>query len=36
MNRYKGSDGWGMHVWTSLLTSFVCALSTGLGVAGIV
>jgi uncharacterized MAPEG superfamily protein len=35
MNRYKASDGWGMHIWTSLLTTFVCAISTGLGVAGI-
>ena len=36
MNRYKASGGWGMHIWTSLLTTFVCALSTGLGVAGII
>ena len=36
MNRYKKSDGWGVHVWTSLLTTIVCAISTGLGVAGIV
>ena len=35
LNRYKKSDGWGMHIWTSLLTTFVCAISTGLGVAGI-
>lgn len=36
MNRYKASGGWGMHIWTSLLTTFVCVLSTGLGVAGII
>ena len=35
MNRYKNSDGWGKHIWTSLLVTFVCAMSTGLGVAGI-
>ena len=36
MNRYKNSDGWGKHIWTSLLATFACAMSTGLGVAGIV
>jgi len=36
MNRYTGSGGWGKHVWTSLLMTFVCAASTGLGVAGVV
>ena len=35
INRYKASGGWGHHVWTSLLTTMVCALSTGLGVSGI-
>jgi len=36
MNRYTGSGGWGKHVWTSLLMTFVCAASTGLGVAGVI
>ena len=36
MNRYKASGGWGMHVWTSLLATVACAMSTGLGIAGIV
>ena len=36
MNRYRASGGWGRHIWTSLLFSFVCAASTGLGVAGII
>ena len=35
-NRYKQSDGWGRHIWTSLLLTVACAMSTGLGVAGIV
>jgi len=35
MNRYKASDGWGFHIWTSLLCTFACAASTGVGVAGI-
>ena len=36
MNRYKASGGWGMHIWTSLLATVACAMSTGLGIAGIV
>jgi len=35
MNRYKGSGGWGKHIWTSLLMTFVCSASTGFGVAGV-
>jgi hypothetical protein len=35
MNRYKGSGGWGKHVWTALLMSYVCAASTGLAVCGL-
>eukprot|EP00316_Scyphosphaera_apsteinii_P017583 CAMPEP_0119313858 /NCGR_PEP_ID=MMETSP1333-20130426/30678_1 /TAXON_ID=418940 /ORGANISM="Scyphosphaera apsteinii, Strain RCC1455" /LENGTH=199 /DNA_ID=CAMNT_0007318829 /DNA_START=56 /DNA_END=655 /DNA_ORIENTATION=- len=35
-NRYKASGGWGFHIWTSLLATFCCALSTGLGIAGII
>eukprot|EP00802_Teleaulax_amphioxeia_P029514 Tamp_31643.p2 GENE.Tamp_31643~~Tamp_31643.p2 ORF type:complete len:205 (-),score=42.37 Tamp_31643:75-689(-) len=36
MNRYKASGGWGFHVWTSLLATFACATSSGLGIAGVV
>ena len=35
MNRYQASGGWGKHIWTSLLVTYVCAASTALGVAGI-
>lgn len=35
MNRYKASDGWGKHIWTSLMMTFICATSTGLGIAGL-
>ena len=34
-NRYAKSGGWGFHIWTSLLATYVTAASTGLGVMGV-